>query len=267
MSKADISIVTLVLNDIKGLKLTIESIQRQIGVDIEHVIVDGGSLDGSQILADQYSDVPVESKFDGGIYQGMQRGASKANAPIIMFVNSGDQIEGEVFLKTALEHLLDSKSKWGFGPILESTSRATLRETNSDGELTVAAISKRKTYIPFPVLLINRNEFELLGGFSFKYRIAGDFDLIVRLAQNSVPTRWNYPIVRFASGGISYTKPIIAWREEHIIRKENLQLTGSAALMSFLIFLKRIARWEIGKFLDSIQRTGLIGQKHWRDRY
>jgi glycosyltransferase involved in cell wall biosynthesis len=267
VSEADISIVTVVLNDIKGLKLTIESIQRQVGIVIEHIIVDGGSLDGSQILAEQYSDVAVESKLDGGIYQGMQRGASKATAPLIMFVNSGDQVEGEVYLKRAVKHLLNSNSKWGFGPILETTSRATLRESSSLGELNVIAISKRTTYIPFPVVLIRKNEFNRLGGFSFKYRIAGDFDLIIRLAQNSLPTRWSYPLVRFAAGGISYTQPIIAWREEHVIRRENLRLIGFDILKSYLIFLKRIMRWEIGKLLDLVQSVGLFGQKHWRDRY
>jgi len=267
MTVADISIVTVVLNDIGGLKLTIQSIQKQIGVVIEHVIVDGGSVDGSQILAQQYSCIYIESKNDGGIYQGMQRGAAKATAPVIMFVNSGDQLEGDVYLKNALKHLLDSDCRWGFGPILENTSRATLRESNSCGELNVRAISKRNTYIPFPVVLIRKDEFNRLGGFSFKYRIADDFDLIVRLAQNSLPTRWHYPLVRFAAGGISYTKPIIAWREEHIIRKENLRLIGLDVLMSYFIFLKRILRWEIGKLLDLIQRTGLIGQKHWRDKY
>ena len=150
MTVADISIITVVLNDIDGLKLTIQSIQKQIGIVIEHVIVDGGSVDGSQVLAQQYSCIHIESKNDGGIYQGMQRGASKATAPVILFVNSGDQLEGDVYLKNALKYLLDSDCRWGFGPILENTSRATLRESNSCGELNVRAISKRKTYIPFP---------------------------------------------------------------------------------------------------------------------
>lgn len=267
MGKADISVITVVLNDADGLSKTIESIRAQKEVLIQHIIVDGGSSDGSQFLATKHSDIEVSSKRDGGIYQGMQRGAELATSDLIMFVNSSDQLEGSSNLSFAIQQMRNEKSAWGFGPILENTLRSTLRLSGGEGAINLKTIAYRKTFVPFPVVLIDRIEFLRVGGFSFKYKIAGDFDLIVRLAQKSTPTKWTYPLVRFAAGGVSYTKPITAWREEHFIRVNNLNLNVFQIQISYFIFLKRILRWVAGKGLDILQKNGLLGSNHWRDRH
>jgi glycosyltransferase involved in cell wall biosynthesis len=267
MSDEDISVITVVLNDVSGLRKTIDSVLAQEYIKIQHIIVDGGSSDGSQTLAAEKSSVHVVSMKDGGIYQGMQRGAELASAPFIMFVNSSDQLEGIDNLSKSIQQMRQSKSLWGFGPILEHTIRSTLRLSSASGGITLNDIASRKTFVPFPVVLIDRAEFFRVGGFKFNYEIAGDFDLIVRLMQKSLPTRWDYPLVKFSAGGISYTQPITAWREEHMIRVINLKLNVFEQLLSYLKFLKRILRWLIGKFLDLVQSTGIFGQIHWRDRY
>jgi glycosyltransferase involved in cell wall biosynthesis len=266
MSDADISVITVVLNDVSGLRKTIDSVLSQKYTNIQHIIVDGGSTDGSQTLASENSSVHVVSMKDGGIYQGMQRGAELASAPFIMFVNSSDQLEGSDNLHKSIQQMRQSKSLWGFGPILEDTIRSSLRLSSSSGEITLNNIASRKTFIPFPVVIMNRVEFFRVGGFKFDYKIAGDFDLIVRLTQNSLPIRWDYPLVKFSAGGISYTKPVTAWKEEHTIRVINLNLNVFGQILSYLKFIKRILRWLAGKFLDMLQSTGIFGQIHWRDR-
>lgn len=266
MSNADISVITVVLNDMQGLKNTINSIQRQTNIKIEHIIVDGGSSDGSHLIASEYSTVQVVSQKDGGIYQGMQRGAELATSRYIMFVNSSDQLAGYSDLSDAVQRMNQYKSLWGFGPILENTLRSTTKLSGGVGDLRLGSIINRRTFVPFPVVVIDRHEFFKVGGFNYDYKIAGDFDLIIRLAQSSSPTRWSYPLVLFSAGGISYTKPITAWREEHLIRVRNLDMGKFQALVSNLIFVKRILRWVLGKLLDFIQSTGIFGSKNWRDK-
>lgn len=266
MSPADVSIVTVVLNDLDGLKLTIGSIQKQQNIRIEHIIVDGGSSDGSQTLALEHSDIQIASRSDGGIYQGMQRGAELATSKYLMFVNSADQLEGTFQLANAIDMLEQDSYAWGFGPILENTLRSTTRLSGGIGKIDLNAIASRKTFIPFPVVIMLREEFFRVGGFKYLYKIAGDFDLIVRLAQSTLPTRWHYPLVRFSAGGISYTMPVTAWREEHLIRVSNLRLGTIKRIMSKLIFLRRVLRWRFGKLLDIIQQVGIFGRKNWRDR-
>lgn len=267
MNSPDLSLITVVLNDINGLKLTIESIQSQKNIAIEHIIVDGGSTDGSQKLASIYSDVHVDSRSDGGIYQGMQRGAELATGKYLMFVNSSDLLVGTSDLSSAVSDMAKYQALWGFGPILESTLRSTSKLSGGIGELSIKAIASRKTFVPFPVVIMDRQKFFEIGGFKFSYKIAGDFDLIVRLAKSSIPIRWEYPLVKFSAGGISYTRPITAWREEHLIRVSNFDLRGLKSIFSWALFIKRILRWLIGKQLDIVQSMGIFGKRHWRDRF
>jgi len=263
---ADLSIVTVVLNDRKGLVRTIKSVQRQTGVLIQHIIVDGGSTDGSAELAKEASDVVIESRPDGGIYKAMQRGFDAASGMFVIFTNAGDALYGDSFLALAVNKLKYSKSGWGFGPLVEESQRGSEVWTPVNGEISVLRIAERKTYVPFPTVLINRGLIEKIGGFNFSYSIAGDFDLIVRLVLEELPIRWEYPIARFAAGGISYSQAPKAWAEERVIRKVNLHLSKTQVLFDWVLGLRRVVRWKLGRVLDRLQNAGLMGKDHWRER-
>ena len=116
--RPDLSVVTVVLNDKKGLEKAISSVRRQTGLEIEHIIVDGGSNDGSADIAALHSTISIESKPDGGIYPAMQRGASAATGEFLIFCNSGDALFGESYVAEAVSKLQGSVSFWGVGPII-----------------------------------------------------------------------------------------------------------------------------------------------------
>lgn len=263
-----LSVITVVLNDKNGLLKTINSIKSQINIEYEHIVVDGGSTDGSAEIAQSASSVPIESKADGGIYQGMQRGADVANGKYLLFCNSGDEIYGRDYLSKAISVLeKDTRSKkWGFGPIIEFTARRNFSWVATEGKTDLDSISSRSTFVPFPSFIVTKELFSTLDGFSFDYRIAGDFHLIVRCAQKESPVHWSQPIALFSAGGISYTKADLAWKEEHHIRNSVLNLGWIAKWRSFTSVYRRITKWYLGKALDLMQQSGLFGKVHWRDR-
>jgi glycosyltransferase involved in cell wall biosynthesis len=262
----DISIVTVVKNDQDGLMRTIESVSQQVGIGIEHIVVDGGSIDGSRELALQHSHIQVQSMLDGGLYFGMQRGLNVANGFYVMFLNSGDVLLGTNNLSQAVMLLSASDSDWGFGPIVEKTKRNTLVFTPTVGQLTTKAIAWRETYVPFPTTIARRSLLKSIGSFETRFRIAADFHLVVKLALTATPTRWDIPIVIFGAGGVSYSQAPLAWKEEHFIRKELLKLNSALSLVSFLKVRLRIIQWYAGKLLDLAQDWQLLGSSHWRDR-
>jgi glycosyltransferase involved in cell wall biosynthesis len=265
-AKPALSVVTIVKNDYDGLSRSIESVKEQSGLNIQHIIVDGGSTDGSAGLAKTASDVEIESRPDGGIYRAMQRGYEAALGDYLIFTNAGDALFGKHFLAQAVGELRNSNSGWGFGPLIEESQRGTTVWTPVDGEISLSQIADRKTYIPFPTVICSRELIAKVNGFNFTYEIAGDFDLILRLAKEELPIRWDYPIARFAAGGISYSKAPKAWSEERTIRKENLGMTRIELTGDFLNGLRKIARWKLGKFLDVLHESGVLGKNHWRDR-
>jgi glycosyltransferase involved in cell wall biosynthesis len=262
---ADISVITVVLNDKSGLQRAISSVQRQQSLVIEHLIVDGGSSDGSAELGHKFSSVLLASKPDGGIYPAMQRGAIVASGEYLIFCNAGDVIFGENFLATAVAQLRKDKSLWGFGPIIEHTERNTFAWVSTPKETDSKSIISRKTFVPFPSFIIDRNLYLRLGGLTDQYKIAGDFELICKVAKISNPSIFRDPIALFSAGGVSYLHADKAWKEEIAIRTNLLELDLSARCKQWIKFFVRYAKWKTGKFLDSVQSLSPIKGLSWRE--
>ena len=262
-----LSIITVVKNDINGLEETIKSLKMQAHLDFEHIIVDGGSTDGSAQLAKKNSDVLIDSRNDGGIYFGMQRGLLKAHGEYVMFVNSGDIVLGKELLADAINRIEGANALWGTGPIIEKKLDNTFAFVNISKNLDLKTIAYRLNFIAFPSSIIDRKRLIEIGGMNCNYRIAGDFDLIVRLAQNELPLLWDFPLVLFEAGGISYTHAPLAWKEEHLIRVHRLGLNPAQNVLSACYRIKRLSKWKVGKLIDTISRLlGHNPERGWRKR-
>ena len=261
-----LSVVTVVLHDVSGLENTIKSIQRQESLSIEHIIVDGGSTDGSAKLAAKHSSKFVESMADGGIYPAMQRGAALATGEYLLFCNAGDLVFGVNYLSRAVDQLDQKNAGWGFGPIIELTQRNTFSWVPANTKANPISIIARKDFVPFPSFIVKRDLFERVGGFSNKYTIAGDFELICKVAQqDNTPLIFTEPLALFSAGGISYTKADVAWKEEISIRKEILNQDLLDSINEVVKLRLRIAKWKLGKFLDQIEKKFIKSSRSWRD--
>ena len=88
-----VTVVTITWNNAFGLRRTLESLATQDFDDVQHVVIDGGSTDGSvEWLADHrvFADTVVVSEPDRGIYDAMNKGAALAKGTLITFLNAGD---------------------------------------------------------------------------------------------------------------------------------------------------------------------------------
>ena len=97
----NLSIITINFNNAKGLSRTLESVAKQTNHEIEHVIIDGGSTDGSVDIIREYESIISNRKSiilkwvsekDKGIYDGMNKGVRKASGEYVYFLNSGDTL-------------------------------------------------------------------------------------------------------------------------------------------------------------------------------
>jgi len=260
-----LTVITVVKNDLSGLILTTNSILEQKGIVIQHVIVDGGSTDGSHEYSLIHSDIHIDSKNDGGIYFGMKRGAEVAEGDFLLFLNSGDFLGENRSLARVLNQLEEQSAEWGFGPVIELTSRRTEIITKPPKVIDLQSIAYRKTFVPFPTSVYRTEFYKLLGGIQTKFRIASDFELILKAIKTASPIYWETPLVKFAAGGISYKLAPLSWKEEHEIRKVILQMNWISIFISWLRVKLRISKWIVGKILDFIYERGFIKGKHWRD--
>lgn len=106
-----ITVVTINLNNKEGLERTIKSVLAQTCFDdIQYIVIDGKSTDGSVDVIKQYAD-GIDywiSEKDKGIYNAMNKGLKQAKGEYILFLNSGDYLASADVIEQVLKHLDDS---------------------------------------------------------------------------------------------------------------------------------------------------------------
>lgn len=97
MMELKISIITINFNNKKGLERTIESVLQQTYQNIQYIVIDGNSTDGSKDVIEKYKDRISYwvSEPDSGIYNAMNKGGMKAAGDYLLFLNSGDTLYNE----------------------------------------------------------------------------------------------------------------------------------------------------------------------------
>lgn len=100
MKSIKISVITVNLNNLKNLKVTVESILGQTYENYEYIIIDGGSTDGSKEFIQKIDRVDYWiSEPDNGIYNAMNKAVSLAKGEYCIFINSGDRFYNEFVLE------------------------------------------------------------------------------------------------------------------------------------------------------------------------
>ena len=140
-----LSIITVNLNNLEGLKKTYESVVCQTFTDYEWIVIDGGSTDGSREFIEQHQDKFAYwcSEPDKGIYNAMNKGIMRAKGEYLNFMNSGDcfackETLAGVFNKPRKEDIL-----YGYRREEENDSRQPLPENAQEGGHRVRDSSHR----------------------------------------------------------------------------------------------------------------------------
>ena len=102
--KYKVSVITVVYNSVDTIEQTIQSVLNQTYKNIEYIIIDGLSTDGTQKIIEQYLDCIAYfiSEKDNGIYDAMNKGIRKASGDIIGIINSDDW-----YAEDAVENIVD----------------------------------------------------------------------------------------------------------------------------------------------------------------
>jgi glycosyltransferase involved in cell wall biosynthesis len=110
-----LSIITINLNNAEGLQRTIESVCIQSFKEIEFIIIDGGSTDGSLAVMEKYKQHIhyCLSEKDSGVYNAMNKGLAKATGDYFMFLNSGDRLANNNIIEMIMPQLTGEKIIYG----------------------------------------------------------------------------------------------------------------------------------------------------------
>src|ERR1700744_4782292 len=93
MSQPKLSVITVVYNNARDIERTMLSVLNQTYPNIEYVLIDGLSNDGTLAIIKKYQDkIKLISEKDKGIYDAMNKGLAAATGDYVLFMNSGDEI-------------------------------------------------------------------------------------------------------------------------------------------------------------------------------
>lgn len=208
-----VTIITVSYNAHGTIRDTLESVRAQDYPDIEHIVIDGGSSDGTQDVVRAHGSHLAHfiSEPDDGLYDAMNKGWKLATGELIGYLHA-DDFFADV---TCVRRLAQKAEESGADIILSDVDMVAADDTSRSIRFYSAQKFHRGWITqgdmpPYPGLYVRRSVFERFGGFDQQFRISADFDFVARLlyvhalAYAILP----YTVVTMRYGGLSTQWPM-----------------------------------------------------------
>ena len=266
-----ISLITACFNSEATIRTAIDSVLAQKGVDIEYIVVDGGSTDGTVDIIKEYSTRSTcstrfsfkwISERDRGMYDAINKGIKMATGDIVGILNADDVLASDDTLARIAERFSSGGVvSGGVGELsrVERVDRVDcvyadirfVKEGESVEALRAAPtvrycsaarwrswMFRFAAMVPHPSFYVRRECFERFGGYSLDYRICADFELELRYLLLAKLRAAYLPecVVIMRMGGMSTS----GWRSNLVINREDLRALRAHSIWSCmpLIYLK-----------------------------
>lgn len=221
MSNPSVSIITINLDNESGLRRTFESVFNQTYDDFEYIVIDGGSIDGSADLIDQYAEhiTYAVSESDEGLYDAMNKGILVARGEYLLFLNSGDELYDQNVLFNVFSQTYTESFLFGDMVLVHKGGRRTLDKGPKTSD--VGLLDMYLGTLNHPSTFIGREVFQKYGAYDTSISIVSDWKLFfVAIGLNLESVRYlDAPISVFYMGGISSQKKQIQKEREAVFRK------------------------------------------------
>lgn len=205
-----VSIITPCLNRAGFVAEAVESVQQQDYPSVEHIIMDGGSTDGTLALLEGYSHLRVYSQPDNGIYDAINKGVRQSQGEVIGFLNTDDLYEPDIFAAVAQTFVAYPEIDALVG------GASIFYEESEDQPVTLASfpgipqgelLARATQGAPvFNAWFFRKRLFDQLGEFDLGYLYVADRDFLIRMAfQGTSYATLNRPFYRYRMHPGSYT--------------------------------------------------------------
>ena len=205
-----ISIITATYNSAKTLEVCMDSVLNQSYKNIEYIIIDGNSKDDTLTLikskAEIYSNIVFVSESDKGIYDALNKGIAKASGDVVGFVHSDDFLADLNVVSQIAEAFKAEKIDGVYGNLhyvqFDDTEKIV---RNWVSQSYLPKLLNRGWMPAHPTLFLKREIYEKYGQFNLDYKIAADYDFILRIFKQKEHTFKYLPITitKMRVGGAS----------------------------------------------------------------
>jgi glycosyltransferase len=182
-----ISIITATYNSLKHLPASLQSISSQSYPNIEWIVVDGNSTDGTKEFIEANSSKIINwvSEADKGIYDALNKGISMANGDIIGFLHSDDFFASNDVIQKIIEKFLKEEIDGVYGD-LNYISVMDVNKIIRKWKSRPYKLSLLKNgWMPaHPTLFLKKEVYKKHGQFDLNYKIAADYDFMLRILKD-----------------------------------------------------------------------------------
>lgn len=218
-----ISVITASYNCVDTIQDALDAVAIQKHSAVEHVIIDGASVDGTweAVQAHGSARKVAFSEPDQGIYDALNKGIACSSGDVVGFLHADDVFADAEVLSRVAEAFADPSVEAVYGDLQyvhrEDLSRVMRHWRSEPFEARKLA---RGWMPPHPTLYVRRSVYERLGGFDTSYRIAADYEFILRLFSQPGLRAIHIPkiLVKMRVGGASNRSL------SNIVRKSNEDL-------------------------------------------
>ncbi len=203
-----VSVITAVLNRAPTLDAALRSVHAQTCADVEHIVIDGGSTDGTLALLDQHKSgiAKLVSEPDAGLYDALNKGIRHASGDIIGFMHADDEFASPHALARIVEAFRD--------PAVEAVYGDLVYVKQADVSRVVrywrAGHYQRNLLMqgwmpPHPTFYVRADVYSRFGGFDTRFRLAADYENMLRILWGGGVQVAYIPevLVRMRMGGMS----------------------------------------------------------------
>jgi glycosyltransferase involved in cell wall biosynthesis len=246
-----ISIIMVTLNAASVIEEALQSVQMQTYENLELIVVDGGSKDGTLDIVDSYTDLNprILRGPDGGIYEAMNKGLAVATGQALHFLNADDRLAQASSLTALADSLHKQAADLVYGDVL-------LVQPDADRFRSHHRVRvQRLGYEPLShqAVLARRSAFDRVGSFDTRYRICADLDWFVRCEQAGLAFSYAPRLVcRCIAGGLSHRHYDLQLREIQEILRHRRSPGRRAAQRARAGLLRRVD-WLADRLLGRVQ--------------
>jgi glycosyltransferase involved in cell wall biosynthesis len=173
-----ISIITINYNNKIGLQKTIESVVNQTYNNLEYIVIDGGSKDGSVVIIEQYSEKINHwiSEKDTGVYNAMNKGIKISSGEYLLFLNSGDFFLNKNVILNSIS-FFNKKISFYYGNLHLSTNNIPTTHWKPASKLSFSYFLEYS--IPHPACFIKKEMFTKYGLYNENLKIVSDWEFFI----------------------------------------------------------------------------------------
>jgi glycosyltransferase involved in cell wall biosynthesis len=237
-----ITIITVCYNRKATIAKAIESVLSQNYDDIEYIIVDGNSTDGTKKIVESYSDKITQfiSEPDNGMYDAINKGMRMATGDIIGLMHSDDEFYDDQVINRIADRFVEESNIdgiYGDGIYISNDIQERLIRNRIGGEFSIKRI--KKGWLPLhPTVYLKKSVIDKNGLYSLDFKIASDTEFLLRyLYKHKIKMSYiNSYIVKMRIGGMStsFKRAFEVLREDYTIYKFH----GLAAVI--VVFSKKM---------------------------